>query len=138
MSKKSGTEVARDVRRSPRKTHLCVSNVLIEGTIIMANKTDKSDLAALQSAREDYPPTKADWKGQQPQHVVDGSDSYENAPDAAGADQLEEVQSGPFGIPNDDPSGEGWTPPTHPGGGWVHPSDQALEERLEEVDEEPV
>lgn len=77
---------------------------------------------------KDYPPRLSDVESEKEVHLVEGSNAYENLPETD--DGVEEA--GPFRVPDNDLAGEGWTPPTSPGGGWVHPAEAALEERLEE------
>jgi len=78
---------------------------------------------------KDYPLTGEDITGEVEKHLVEGSNAYENM----GASSDVET-AGPFGVPDDDLAGEGWVPPTRPGGGWEHPADTPLEERLEQID----
>ncbi len=89
---------------------------------------------------KDYPPEQSDVRGEPGRQLVEGSNAYENmggGTDETGADG---GAVGPFSVPDDDLAGEGWVPPMVPGGGWVHPLDLSLEERLEEtegIEDEP-
>lgn len=84
---------------------------------------------------KDYPFEEDVVEPEEPGRLVDSSNAYENM---AGTDEAPEdkgaAPSGPFDVPDDDLSGEGWSPPMQPGTGWVHPREKALEEDLEQTE----
>lgn len=80
---------------------------------------------------KDYPLKNTDITGEEEQNLAQSA-RYENAGDSSAGGEI--PRQGPFEVPDDDLAGEGWVPPTRPGGGWEHPPEFALEERLEEVE----
>jgi len=84
---------------------------------------------------KDYPHEENAVESEERGHLVKGSNAYENM-SVHDADAAEKGvgPTGPFDVPDDDLSGEGWAPPMQPGGGWVHPVETSLEERLEETE----
>ncbi|MGI8908455.1 MAG: hypothetical protein ACR2IE_18425 [Candidatus Sumerlaeaceae bacterium] len=87
---------------------------------------------AYQPLGKDYPLRDEDIVGEKDAHLAAGSNAYENM---TGDDRDPELRrTGAFEVPDDDLAGEGWSPPTRAGGGWEHPVEPALEERLDEVE----
>lgn len=92
----------------------------------------EGDPRLYQPLGKDYPLQDEDVVGEKENHLVEGSNAYENM---TGDDRDPELRrKGAFEVPDDDLAGEGWAPPTRAGGGWEHPVEPALEERLDEVE----
>lgn len=96
----------------------------------MNNKTGKVEVPDEgQPTGKSFPPKRSDITGEKEVHLVEGSNRYENLPESTavtGGDK------GPYGVPDDDMAGEGWAPPIERREGWLHPTEPALEEQLDE------
>jgi hypothetical protein len=65
-----------------------------------------------------------------------GVEAYSHAPEVVVPDATgEDAERTAVFTPNDDMSGQGWTPPTSPEEGWSRPEEPAPEERLHEEEE---
>src|SRR5215210_4490284 len=97
-------------------------------------RNDTGTPQTFQPLGKDFPPGQVDVTGQKLSHLVEGAASYENDPGNAPFGDPNLRRKGQFEVPDDDLAGEGWTPPTRPGGGWEHPVEPPLEERLDTVE----
>ncbi len=100
---------------------------------LMNKKTGKVEIPEEgQPLGKDFPPEARTIEPDGRGNLVAGSNSYEVT---TGAEAEKGTgPSGPFDVPDDDLSGEGWTPPMQPGGGWVHPVEKSLEEHLDSTE----
>ncbi len=85
---------------------------------------------------KDYPLDQDDITGEKLVHSVESAQAEESGGGDPAGEDPNLRRRGHYEVPTEEQSGEGWTLPTRAGGGWEHPVEPSLEERLEEVDEE--
>ncbi len=102
------------------------------------NDTTPSQPEDFQPLGKGFPLEEDVIEGSQPTHQGEHIASYENDDRDFAGRHAPERPTGKFEVIEnvDEASGEGWTLPLERGGGWEHPAEKALEETLDQIEEE--
>ncbi len=100
------------------------------------DETDSNEPEDFQPLGKAYPLEEDVIEGSQPTHKGEHIASYEHEDRDFAGRHASERPTGKFEVIENEVSGEGWTLPLQRGGGWEHPPEKALEETLDQIEEE--